>query len=104
MRLPILFVALMSLVSAGNAANDEETIARGRELTKQFQACESEVVWTQMLLNSGNTSQPHLHFHVQNSPRSDEGDGLPAPFTNYVADGKPIDRGEPIRGQTVRPR
>ena len=54
--------------------------------------------------NSGNTSEPHLHFHLQNSARLGEGDGLPAPFTSYFADGKLVERGEPVRGQTIRAR
>ena len=52
--------------------------------------------------NSGNTTQPHLHFHVQNSPHFGKGDGLPAFFVDYVADGKPIAHGEPLRGQVIR--
>jgi|CXWL01.1.fsa_nt_gi hypothetical protein len=54
--------------------------------------------------NSGNTSQPHLHFHVQNSPDFGKGDGLPAFFVDYMADGKPIAHGEPLRGQVIRSR
>lgn len=53
--------------------------------------------------NSGNTSEPHLHFHLQDSPRFGEGDGLPAAFTAWVADGEYVERGEPVQGQTVRP-
>ena len=51
--------------------------------------------------NSGNTSQPHLHFHVQNGPTLFKADGLPAPFRDYLADGKPIDKGEPVRKQII---
>ena len=54
--------------------------------------------------NSGNTSEPHLHFHVQSSPRLEEGEGLPAAFVDYVADGAVVARGEPVRGQVVRVR
>jgi len=32
------------------------------------------------------------------------GEGLPAQFTGYVADGRPVERGEPVKGQTIRPR
>ncbi len=52
--------------------------------------------------NSGNSSEPHLHFHLQNSPREGDADGLPAQFQHYVADGNEVARGEPLRGQTVR--
>jgi murein DD-endopeptidase MepM/ murein hydrolase activator NlpD len=51
--------------------------------------------------NSGNTSKPHLHYHLQNSPVLADGDGLPAQFRDYTADGKHVDVGEPTRGQTI---
>ncbi|GGA54261.1 M23 family metallopeptidase [Pelagibacterium lentulum] len=51
--------------------------------------------------NSGNTSEPHLHFHLQTTPDLMNGEGLPAQFQSYLADGEPVDRGEPIRGQIV---
>jgi len=54
--------------------------------------------------NSGNTSEPHLHYHMQNTGVFGRGEGLPAQFTGYVADGLPVERGEPVRGQTIRPR
>ena len=54
--------------------------------------------------NSGNTTEPHLHFHLQNSPRLGEGEGLPAFFVDYVADGRPVAQGEPVKGQIVRAR
>lgn len=53
--------------------------------------------------NSGNTSEPHLHFHLQTTPVLGEGEGLPAFFVDYVADGERVERGEPLRGQTVVP-
>ena len=53
--------------------------------------------------NSGNTSEPHLHYHLQTTERFADGEGLPAQFLNYVADGKKVERGEPKKGQTVRP-
>ena len=52
--------------------------------------------------NSGNTSEPHLHFHLQTGKGFGEGDGLPAQFQHYQANGQPVPRGEPMRGQTVR--
>ena len=51
--------------------------------------------------NSGNSSEPHLHYHLQDSGEFGKGRGLPAPFTGYRADGKPVDRGEPVKGQTI---
>jgi hypothetical protein len=52
--------------------------------------------------NSGNTSEPHLHYHLQNGPGFGAAEGLPAQFNGYVADGQSVARGEPVRGQTVR--
>ena len=54
--------------------------------------------------NSGNTSEPHLHYHLQTDAvfyRGAGGEGLPAQFLNYTADGEPVARGEPVQGQTV---
>lgn len=53
--------------------------------------------------NSGNTSEPHLHFHLQTSPELGRGEGLPAQFVGYLADGRPVERGEPKKGETIRP-
>lgn len=52
--------------------------------------------------NSGNSSEPHLHYHMQTSPEYRKGEGLPTQFLDYVADGKKVDRGEPVKGQTIR--
>ncbi|HEX8673760.1 MAG TPA: M23 family metallopeptidase [Longimicrobium sp.] len=54
--------------------------------------------------NSGNSSEPHLHYHLQNTAVFGAGEGLPAPFTSYFAFAQPVDRGEPTRGQHIRPR
>lgn len=54
--------------------------------------------------NSGNTSEPHLHFHLQTTGTFGNGDGLPAQFRNVAIDGKALDKGEPLRGQLVKSR
>lgn len=54
--------------------------------------------------NSGNSSEPHLHYHLQDSPDFGRGAGLPATFRDYLADGEPVDRGEPVQGQRIQPR
>jgi len=51
--------------------------------------------------NSGNSSEPHLHYHLQNGPHFGAAEGLPAQFSDYVADGKKTARGEPTRGQRI---
>jgi murein DD-endopeptidase MepM/ murein hydrolase activator NlpD len=52
--------------------------------------------------NSGHSSEPHLHYHLQTSAKVGDGDGLPAQFHGYLADGSLVSRGEPQRGQTIR--
>lgn len=47
--------------------------------------------------NSGNSSEPHLHYHLQTA----DGDGLPTPFTNYIANGELIKKGEPVRWDLI---
>lgn len=53
--------------------------------------------------NSGNSSEPHLHFHLQTSPILGQGEGLPAQFRNYRADGVLTSLGEPAKGQIIQP-
>jgi hypothetical protein len=48
--------------------------------------------------NSGNTSEPHLHIHLQDAPPPDLAEGIPLYFHNYRADGLYVDRGMPYGG------
>src|SRR3974390_1306679 len=52
--------------------------------------------------NSGNSPAPHLEYRLQNSRGVPYPFTLPAEFVNYTADGKPVEKGEPVRGQYVR--
>ncbi len=52
--------------------------------------------------NSGNSSEPHLHIHLQTTPKFGAGKGLPLQFQHYEADGKAVNRGEPTKGQRIR--
>ncbi|HSQ61460.1 MAG TPA: M23 family metallopeptidase [Acidobacteriota bacterium] len=54
--------------------------------------------------NSGNTSEPHLHFHLQDGPNFPATECMPAAFVDYVADDVPVARGEPRKGQRIRNR
>ncbi len=51
--------------------------------------------------NSGNSSEPHLHYHLQDAAAFGQGVGLPAQFLDYEADGQPVARGEPVKGQRI---
>ena len=53
--------------------------------------------------NSGNTSEPHLHYHLQNGPEMPEAEGLPAFFNGLVVDGSPVERAEIVKGQRAKP-
>lgn len=53
--------------------------------------------------NSGNTSEPHLHYHLQDGPAFGDADGLPPRFLDLVVDGVPADTAEIVKGQKVRP-
>jgi len=51
--------------------------------------------------NSGNSPAPHLEYRLQNSKGVPYPWTLPPQFVSYVADGKPVTEGEPVRGQFV---
>lgn len=53
--------------------------------------------------NSGHSTEPNLHYHLQVGAEFGKGVGLPAQFVGYRADGERVERGEPVRGQFVRP-
>jgi hypothetical protein len=43
--------------------------------------------------NSGNSSEPHVHVHLQDTPEGGLGEGIPLYFSNYVV----LDGGQTIR-------
>lgn len=53
--------------------------------------------------NSGHSSEPHLHYHLQDNPEPGSGQGLPAPFSNYRVNGEPVERERPVRGKFIHP-
>ena len=53
--------------------------------------------------NSGNSSEAHLHYQLQDGAGFSAAAALPAQFQDYLADGQPVARGEPTKGQRVRP-
>jgi hypothetical protein len=52
--------------------------------------------------NSGNSPFPHLHWHLQTTSVWFKGEGLPVQVRDYVAGGKPVEIGEPVRGEVVQ--
>lgn len=54
--------------------------------------------------NSGNSSEPHVHLHLQNTPDGFLGEGIPFYFHGYRLRGALVARGMPTGGQARRPR
>jgi murein DD-endopeptidase MepM/ murein hydrolase activator NlpD len=52
--------------------------------------------------HSGHSSEPHLHFHLQDSPEILKGMGLPVRFSAVEIDGKTISNCHVEAGQRVR--
>jgi hypothetical protein len=52
--------------------------------------------------NSGNSSEPHLHFHIQNVEDMNEATGAKAYFENILVDGKLKRDYSPVRNEKVR--
>jgi Peptidase family M23 len=51
--------------------------------------------------NSGPSPAPHIHYQLQNSAGLPLPDSLPVQFLDYMANGKLVPVGEPVRGQMV---
>jgi len=51
--------------------------------------------------NSGNSSEPHLHFQVSNAPRLIDARALPAPFDRVLLDGVRTEHSLPAEGAQV---
>jgi hypothetical protein len=48
--------------------------------------------------NSGNSTEPHLHLHLQTTARAELGEGIPFYFSHYRTEGGVIPRGMPTGG------
>lgn len=46
--------------------------------------------------NSGRSVEPHLHIHLQNTAEFPFSESLPLRFSNYIANGKPVELGMPV--------
>jgi murein DD-endopeptidase MepM/ murein hydrolase activator NlpD len=49
--------------------------------------------------NSGNSSEPHVHLHLQDRPQQYLAEGIPFYFHGYCARGAEIARGMPVGGR-----
>ena len=52
--------------------------------------------------NSGNSSEPHVHLHLQDSKRVYFGEGIPFYFHQYEQEGTVVARGMPEGGRRAR--
>lgn len=52
--------------------------------------------------NSGNTSEPHVHYHLQDGPDLAAAEGLPARFVDVCTDGVKQAKAEPRKGQRIK--
>lgn len=51
--------------------------------------------------NTGNTSGPHIHYHLQDRALAHKATGLPAQFRKILVDGEIKEKFEPVRFQRV---
>jgi murein DD-endopeptidase MepM/ murein hydrolase activator NlpD len=54
--------------------------------------------------NSGNSSEPHVHLHLQTRPTPSLGEAIPFYFHGYRLDAMKVARGMPVGGRTIRTR
>jgi hypothetical protein len=54
--------------------------------------------------NTGNSSEPHVHLHLQDTPTQYLGEGIPFLFHGYRVSGVEMERGMPLGGRERRSR
>lgn len=54
--------------------------------------------------NSGKSTAPHIHYHLQNTPKKRKGEGLPAQFIDYSVSSAQKKRGEPKKSEILHKR
>jgi murein DD-endopeptidase MepM/ murein hydrolase activator NlpD len=50
---------------------------------------------------SGNSTEPHLHFQISDSPSILTGEGLPYPLNAFIREGKPVHDELPRSGWVI---
>jgi hypothetical protein len=81
---PRQFLFLCHLQPGSIAVRPGEQVAQGQAVAR--------------VGNSGNTSEPHLHIHLQDTLDDDFGEGIPLYFSGYKLGPRLIDRGLPTGG------
>lgn len=51
--------------------------------------------------NSGNTTEPHLHFQISTRPSLTDAEAMPAQYPDVILDGKRVERAWPITEQRL---
>ncbi len=78
------FLYLCHLKPGSIRVKEGDAVVRGQEIAR--------------VGNSGNTSEPHLHIHLQDTPVPDIAEGIPLYFHDYRSGGRLVDRGMPRGG------
>jgi hypothetical protein len=85
---PQQFLFLCHLRRGSLKVKEGDKVSRGQEVAR--------------VGNSGNTSEPHLHIHLQNTSKLHVGEGIPLYFHGYrvngQANGQFVERGIPTGG------
>lgn len=81
---PRQYLMLCHLQRGSITVKEDDRVTRGQVLAK--------------VGNSGNTSEPHLHIHLQDTPRMHVGEGIPLYFHHYRVAGQLVERGIPTGG------
>ncbi len=53
--------------------------------------------------NSGNSSEPHLHFHIQNTENMSGATGIKCYFETLTVNGEKKSNYSPVQGDTIKP-
>jgi murein DD-endopeptidase MepM/ murein hydrolase activator NlpD len=84
---PRQYLFLCHLQRGTISVRENDKVTQGQELAR--------------IGNSGNTSEPHLHIHLQDTPDMRFGEGIPLYFYDYLANGKRTERGMPTGGMSL---
>jgi murein DD-endopeptidase MepM/ murein hydrolase activator NlpD len=52
--------------------------------------------------NSGNTTEPHIHYHLMDGPDMARAEGLPVRFREILVDGERMPWAEVVKGETIQ--